>query len=315
MKTLVTIGVCVRNGEKLLSNAIESILTQNFPPEQLQVIFVDDGSQDSTPEIIERYLPFFGGRAEFFRTVWKGLGHARNLIVQEAEGKYVLFVDADERLTSGYVKAQVEVLEKDNQVGITAGVFRTVPENLVLNLEVAPYIVNQKSHGQPKSFIWKTTKLIGTGGTTFRTEALKKVNGFDESIKGAGEDVDLVLRIKNAGWRIQPNSAELYELHGGLSNFSELWSKYFWYGYGCQKSFRQIRGAFSLPRMSPLAGFVAGLFYSSLAYRFLHKKQFFLLPFHFGLKQIAWTCGFVTGQLRNNFRGDSDKNRRFLPNT
>jgi glycosyltransferase involved in cell wall biosynthesis len=315
METLVTIGICVCNGGKLLPNAIESILTQDFPPEQLEVIFVDDGSQDSTPEIIQRYLPFFGGRAKFLSSAWKGLGHARNLIVKEAGGKYVLFVDADERLTSGYVKAQVEVLEKDSQVGVTAGVFKTVPDNLILNLEVAPYIVNQRSFEQPKSFIWKTDKLIGTGGTAFRTEALKQVKGFDEYITGAGEDTDLILRIKKAGWRIQPNLAEFYELHGGLSNLFELWRKYFWYGYSCQKSFRRIKDAFSLPRMSPLAGFVAGLFYSFPAYRFLHEKHVFLLPWHFGLKQTAWTCGFIKGQLSNNFRGDSDKNRRFLPNT
>lgn len=298
MEPLVTIGICVRNGERFLPGAIESILLQDFPLKQLQVIFVDDGSQDGTPEIIRRYLHFFGDRGKFFTTDWKGLGHARNLIVQEAYGKYVLFLDADERLTSGYVKSQVDVLEKDSQIGITAGTFKTVSDNLILTLEVAPYIVNQRSYGQPKSFIWKTDKLIGTGGTTFRTEALKKVNGFDERITGAGEDVDLVLRIKKAGWRIQPNTAEFYELHGGLSNFSELWRKYFWYGYGCQKSFQQIRGAFSLPRMSPLAGLVAGLFYSFPAYRFLHQKRFFLLPLHFGLKHTAWTFGFIKGQVQ-----------------
>lgn len=300
MTTLVTIGICVRNGEKMLSNAINSIITQNFPPEQLQIIFVDDGSEDKTPEIIKRYLPLFGDRAKFFRTSWKGLGHARNLIVQQADGKFILFVDADEILTKSYVKAQVEVMEKNPKVGITSGVFKTVPGNFILNLEVAPYIVNQKNYGKPKNFIWKNDKLIGTGGTTFRAKAIKQVNGFNESIKGAGEDTDLVLRIKKAGWLLQPNMAELYELHGGLSKPKDLWKKYFWYGYGCQKSFQQTRGAFSLPRMSPIAGFVTGMFYSFSAYKFLHQKQVFLMPLHFGFKHAAWTFGFMKGQLQGS---------------
>jgi glycosyltransferase involved in cell wall biosynthesis len=300
MKPLVTVGICVRDGENILCGAVDSIINQDFPPDQLQIVFVDDGSKDKTPEIIEGYLPFFGGRAKFFKTSWKGLGHARNLITNEAEGEYLLFVDADEVLTSGYVKAQVAVLEKNPQIGITSGIFKMVPGNMMLNLELAPYIVNQRNYGKAKNLIWATDKLIGTGGTTFRVKALKQANGFNENIKGAGEDTDLVLRIKKAGWLIQPNMAELYELHGGLSKPKDLWKKYFWYGYGCQKTFLRTREAFLLPRMSPVAGFVTGVFYSFPAYRILRQKQVFLMPFHFGFKLIAWTFGFMKGQLKSS---------------
>jgi glycosyltransferase involved in cell wall biosynthesis len=300
MKPVVTVGICVRNGERMLRNAVDSILSQDFPREKLQVIFVDDGSEDSTPKIISHYVSMLGNQAKFFRTPWQGLGHARNLIVDNADGEFLLFVDADEVLTNGYIQEQVDFLEKHPEVGITSGIFKTVPGNLILNLEVAPFIVNQRNYGQPKSFIWKTDKLIGTGGSTFRVKALKQVKGFDERIKGAGEDIDLVLRIKKAGWVIRPNSAELYELHGGLSKPKDLWKKYFWYGYGCQRTIRQTREAFSIPRMSPIAGLVAGVFYSFPAYRFLHQKQVFLLPFHFGLKLTAWTFGFMKGQIQNS---------------
>ena len=297
MEPLVTVGICVRNGEKMLGDAVNSVINQDFPNDLLQIVFVDDGSKDKTPEIIREYLSFFGDRAKFFQTSWKGLGHARNLIANQADGKYLLFVDADEILTSGYIKAQVEMMEKNPQVGITSGIFKTVPRNLILNLEVAPFIVNQRNYNKPKNFIWKTDKLIGTGGTTFRVKALKQVHGFDESFKGAGEDTDLVLRIKKAGWLIQPNMAELYELHGGLSKPKDLWKKYFWYGYSCHKTFQRNREAFSLPRMSPIAGLAAGVFYSFPAYKFLHQKQVFLLPIHFGLKLTAWTFGFMKGQI------------------
>ncbi len=133
MSFLVTVGICVRNGEKMLPNAVDSIINQDFPAQQLQIIFVDDGSTDKTPQIIQRYMHLFGDRAKSFQTTWKGLGHARNLIVKEADGEFILFVDADEILTSGYVKAQVEVLKNNPQVGITAGIFKTVPGNLILN--------------------------------------------------------------------------------------------------------------------------------------------------------------------------------------
>jgi glycosyltransferase involved in cell wall biosynthesis len=299
MPPLVTVGICVRNGEAMLPNAVESILSQDYPQDQIQLIFVDDGSQDQTPKIINQYAAQLGDRVKAFKSAGKGLGNARNQIVEAADGEYLLFVDADETLTQGYLRTQVEVLDENPQVGITAGVFKTVPGNFILNLEVAPYIVNQKSYGKPKSLSWKTDKLIGTGGTAFRTAAVRQVHGFDESIKGAGEDINLVMRLKNAGWLLQPNDAELYELHGGLSKPRDLLRKYFWYGYGCQKSFQQTRGAFSLPRMSPMAGLVTGILYSFPAYRFLRQKQMFLLPLHYGLKHAAWTLGFIKGQIKN----------------
>ena len=283
----------------MLSNAVESILNQDYPQDKIQLIFIDDGSQDHTPQIIQRYTTQLGSRAKSFKSAGKGLGSARNQIVEAADGEYLLFVDADEVLTQGYLRTQVEVLEGNPQVGVTAGVFKTVPGNFILNLEVAPYIVNQKSYGKPKSFTWKTDKLVGTGGTAFRTIAVRQVHGFDERIRGAGEDINLVMRIKNAGWLIQPNAAELYELHGGLSKPRDLLKKYFWYGYGCQRSFQQTRLAFSLSRMSPMAGLVTGVLYSFPAYRFLRQKQMFLLPLHYGLKHTAWTLGFMKGQLKN----------------
>jgi hypothetical protein len=46
-----------------------------------------------------------------------------------------------------------------------------------------------------------------------------------------------------------------------------------------------------------MAGLVTGVLYSAPAYRYLHQKQVFLLPLHYGLKHMAWTLGFMKGQL------------------
>jgi glycosyltransferase involved in cell wall biosynthesis len=294
---LVTVGICVRNGEAMLPNAVKSILAQTYPQNQIQFIFIDDGSQDRTPQLIQEYVSVLGDRTKAYKSKWLGLGRARNKIVKEADGELILFVDADEILTPTYLQTQVDVMQKNPQVGITAGVFKTVPGNLLLNLEVAPYIVNQKNFGKSHLFLLKNDKLVGTGGTTFRTVAVRQVNGFDESIKGAGEDLDLVMRIKKAGWLIEANSAEFYELHSGLSKPKDLWRKYFWYGFGCQRSYNQMRGAFSLPRMTPIAGAAIGTVYSHAAYRFLHQKQMFLLPLQYGFKHTAWLLGFMKAQM------------------
>lgn len=67
MEPIVTVGICVRNGENMLKNAVDSVITQDFPSDQLQIIFVDDGSNDRTPQIISEYLSFLAIVQNFSR--------------------------------------------------------------------------------------------------------------------------------------------------------------------------------------------------------------------------------------------------------
>jgi glycosyltransferase involved in cell wall biosynthesis len=299
MNPVVTIGMCLHNCQNTLLNAIKSISEQDFPHEKMQIIFVDDGSTDCTLRIVEAYVSKTNIPTKIFKTEWQGLGKARNLILDNAGGEYITWVDADEILTKSYIRKQVEFMEKNPNVGITAGVFDLVPGNLVLNLELMPHIVNHVMFDRPRSFIWKTKKVFGTGGTTFRAKALRQVNGFDNRFKGTGEDQNVAIRIRNLGWLIQVNDAVFYELHNGMSTFMDLWKKYYWYGYGDQTLYVENRDAFSLPRMSPPAGFITGVVLSSDAYRLRPQKSMLLLPFHYCFKTIAWMLGFIDSQIRS----------------
>ncbi|MCW4016278.1 MAG: glycosyltransferase [Candidatus Bathyarchaeota archaeon] len=300
MKPVVTVGMCLRNCENTLPKAINSIINQDFSHEKMQVIFVDDGSEDHTPQIVANYVTKMDIQTKVFKTKWQGLGSARNLILNNADGDYITWVDSDEILTTSYIRKQVEFLEQNPDVAITAGVFGLVSKNLVLNLELVPHIVNHANFGKPRSFIWKTEKLPGTGGTTFRVVALNHVGGFDERFTGAGEDVNVVFKIKYAGWKIRLNDAIFYELHNGMSSFSDLWKKYYWYGQGCQTLQAETKEALSVSRMSPPAGFITGFLYSLTGYRLVNKKNVFLLPIHYCFKMTAWMFGFISSQLRNN---------------
>jgi glycosyltransferase involved in cell wall biosynthesis len=297
MKPTVTIGMCLRNCQNLLGDAIESIIDQDFQHSLIEIIFVDDGSEDHTVEIIKMYISKMDIKSKLFQTKWGGLGSARNLIVNNAEGDYIIWVDCDEILSKDYVRRQVDFMNQNPDVGITSGVVRTIPGNLVLNLELIPGIVDHMQYGKPRTFIWKTVKLPGTGGATYRTKAVRSINGFDEKLKGVGEDQDAARRIKDSGWQICLNNSNFIEKHGGMSTPKDLMKKYFWYGRGNQQLYRKNKRLFSLLRMSPPAGFLTGFFYSLIAYRLLHEKKVFLLPIHFELKMAAWTLGFIKGQI------------------
>ena len=300
MKPVVSIGMCLRNCENTLRGAIDSVIKQDFPHEHMEIIFVDDGSEDNTLRIISNYVSRMDIDAKVFQGKWKGLGTARNLVVSNANGDYIIWVDGDEILPEDYVRKQVAFMEQNPSVGITAGIVGILSGNIVLNLELIPIIMDHIRNGKPRSFVWKTEKLPGTGGATFRVKALKEVNGFDDHLKGVGEDQDVARRIRDAGWLIRLNDAVFYERHGGMSTLKDLWNKYFWYGCGNQSLYRKNRKLFSLPRMSPPAGFITGFFYSLIAYKLLHRKIVFLLPFHFALKMTAWSMGFIRSQIMHS---------------
>ena len=286
MKPRITIGVCVRNCEDYVKEAIDSIVDQDFPHERMELIFVDDGSTDNTLSIIKDSVLKMDMQVKVFHHEWKGLGAARNVVVDNAEGEYIVWVDGDMILPKNHVRKQVEFMEQNPKVGIAKAKYGMSPrENIVVVLENIPFIVYDSKDGSLNS------KLPGTGGSIYRVDAIKQVGGFDSRLKGVGEDQDAAFRVKVTGWLIERSSAVFYERR--VQTWIDLWHKYFWYGYGDHDLYRKNRDIFSLYKMVPIAGFVAGALYTLDAYRLTRRKSVFLLPFHFAFKMTAWCFGFA----------------------
>jgi glycosyltransferase involved in cell wall biosynthesis len=285
IKPIVTVGVCVKNGAATLREAIESIISQTYPHELMEVIFVDDGSEDETPLIIDEYASKMDMNVKIFRHEWKGLGFSRNVVVKNASGKYIVWVDGDMILPKDFVRKHVEFMEKNPEVGIGKAKYGFLDENsLVAFLENLPFMVHDSKD------IPLDLKLPGTGGAIFRVEAIHKIGGFDEHLDGVGEDQDIAYRIKADGWQIRRTNVYFYERR--VKSWRDLWRKYFWYGYGNYRLYRKNRRIISPTRMNPVAGFLAGCLYIPESYRLMRKKTVFLLPLHFTFKMVAWFIGF-----------------------
>lgn len=291
MSSDVTIGICVRNGEASIGNAIESVVLQSYPHKLLEVIFVDDGSIDRTLSIIYKYVRKMDIRCKVFSGEQIGLGHARNLVIENAEGEYVIWVDSDNILTENYIQKQVEFMNENRNVGIAVGMFWIQPgANPILTLELAPLIAKYFARK-----LWEAddvTKLPGAAGTMCRVDLIKKIGGFDKTISGAGEDQDIAKKINEAGWLICRTEATLFETRGGMSTFKDLWNKYFWYGFSAfPLHYRRIY-AISIFLVNPFAGFVSGLRVAATTYPLLHRRILFLSPVHFAFKMFAYLRGF-----------------------
>src|SRR5262249_24552816 len=92
MKPLVSIGIPSFNSAQWLGQAIESALAQTWP--EKEVIVVDDGSRDESPEIARQ----FGTKVHLIVTENRGGNQARNEALRAARGEWMQFLDADDYL-------------------------------------------------------------------------------------------------------------------------------------------------------------------------------------------------------------------------
>ena len=91
--TKVSIIIPVYNAEKYLGKCLESLLSQTL--QEMEIICVDDGSSDGSPEILKRFQER-DGRVRILTQENQYAGAARNNGMKEAQGEYLLFLDADD---------------------------------------------------------------------------------------------------------------------------------------------------------------------------------------------------------------------------
>ncbi|WP_394903137.1 glycosyltransferase [Clostridium butyricum] len=120
---MVSVIIVVYNGEKFIGQAIESVLNQTY--KDIELVVVDDGSTDSTRDIIESYKD-----VKYIYEENSGQATARNLGIENSKGKYIAFLDADDLYMSKKIEKQVSVLEKNPQIDVIYNDLRVVDENL-----------------------------------------------------------------------------------------------------------------------------------------------------------------------------------------
>ena len=285
----MTIGVCVKNGETYIKEAIKSVADQDFPHKNMEIILVDDGSTDSTLSIVRETVAEMNIKTRIFHHEWKGLGYSRNIVVRNADGKYIIWVDYDNLLFKDHVRRQVRFMEDNPKVGMATGRFRSRSENnLVSTLESIEWEVN---YFQMENKIVDSTVghfCGGGGGSIYRVEAIRQVGGYDDKITGAGEDYDAERRITKAGWLLYAGTeAEFY--HRCKKTWKALWRENFWYGYGghylSHRKIKRVVPNFAITRLS---------FYLFIGYKITHRTVAFLFPIQQIFKKTAWLFGFAS---------------------
>ena len=109
---LVTALIDTYNHERYIDQALVSVLEQGLSSAELEIVVVDDGSTDKTPEIIRKFAP----RVKHVRKVNGGQASAFNAGFAEAHGEIIATLDGDDWWAKGKVNAVVSAFEADSKV-------------------------------------------------------------------------------------------------------------------------------------------------------------------------------------------------------
>lgn len=180
---LVSVIVPVYNGRSTISECLESLLTQDYPREKLEIIVADNGSTDDTAEIA-RALRARVVRADRVRSSYA----ARNDGARESAGELLAFCDADEVATPGWLRRLVA--EVKDGYGGAAGPFITKDTGFAG--AVAEYAAGDAN-------FWPSDtptdiRLAATGNVVYRRDVFEKLGGFREDTR-TGADFDFSLRV------------------------------------------------------------------------------------------------------------------------
>lgn len=187
---LVSVIMCVLNGEEFLPTALDSVEAQTYP--NIEILFVDDGSSDGTAALARAA----GERMHYVYQENAGVPSARNVGLEMASGAYITFLDADDWWSPTKTEIQVNLLQdgdRDIVLGHTrrtwsapAGTAETDPE---LALSLCAALIDRP--------------------------VFDRIGPFDESLRFC-DDWDWFMRARERGLRVEPHPETVlyYRRHG-----------------------------------------------------------------------------------------------------
>ncbi|AFY58652.1 glycosyl transferase [Rivularia sp. PCC 7116] len=182
---LISVIVPVYNGETTIKETIESVLNQTFV--NLELIVIDDGSQDSTLNVIANIQD---SRLKVFSYKNAGVAISRNRGIKKAGGQFISFLDADDLWTLDKLESQLKALQSTPQAAVAYSWVDYINAEGEFLHNGNHITINGDAY---KQMLVENVLENGSNPLIIR-EALIQVGGFNQSLTPA-EDWDMWLRL------------------------------------------------------------------------------------------------------------------------
>ena len=212
-----TIGILTWNSRVLLQQCLDS-LESGLDGVSSEVWVVDNASDDGTVELLQAEYP----NVRLIKNpLNRGVAPARNQIIKQAEGRYIVFLDVDTCVLPGSLKTLVEVMDQHSEVAIGGpkllygdGTLQLscrpfpLPMNIVIegtflrdyfpdSRFVKEYTMEEWDHSELREVDWMYGACL-----IIRRKVLDKLGLFDEGFFYLYEDIDLCFRAKRMGMKV-----------------------------------------------------------------------------------------------------------------
>ena len=185
-----SVVVATYNGGRTLQNCLESLQRLNYP--DYEVILVDDGSTDRTPEIAKAFPS-----VRYIRQTNQGLSAARNAGIRAAQGEIVAFTDDDCRADEDWLYYVIGDLVRGDFVGMGGHNFLPPEDSCV----AAAVVVSPGGPAHVMLTDQEAEHIPGCNMAFFKW-ALEDVGMFNPIYRKAGDDVDICWRLQQRNLKI-----------------------------------------------------------------------------------------------------------------
>jgi glycosyltransferase involved in cell wall biosynthesis len=202
-----TVVIDTYNYGRFIEEAIDSVLSQDFPPEELEIIVVDDGSTDDTAGRIKKY----GSRIQYLQKTNGGQASAFNVGFAQARGEFIVLLDADDYFLPGKLRRIVAAFESHPEVGM---IYHRLPE-----MHAGGVMTPAQGFEQLSGFLPSSDRKLSsysahqTSCLSFRRSALQDVLPMPESMRiQADVYLELVVVLSKPILAI-PEELAVYRIH------------------------------------------------------------------------------------------------------
>jgi glycosyltransferase involved in cell wall biosynthesis len=322
----VSIIIPCRNEEKYIGRCLDSIILQDFPKENFEILIIDGTSEDKTREIVERYkIQNTRYKIQILNNPRKYTSFGLNIGLREARGKIIIRMDAHADYQKDYVSKCVKYLKEQNADNV-GGIMKTLPADKTIQ---ARAIADCLSHffGAASSFRLGSKKVREVDtvfGGCYKKEVFEKIGEFNEKLTRS-QDLEFNLRLKAAGGKIilVPDIVSFYYPSAHLGDFlRHNFSDGIWVTYPLKFGIRIFKLRHLLPLIFTtivLLSLILGFFSIWFRYLFVlisggylildllfsiqvslksRLKKFFLMPTAFFIRHFGYGLGSLWGLIK-----------------
>jgi cellulose synthase/poly-beta-1,6-N-acetylglucosamine synthase-like glycosyltransferase len=197
----VTFLIPAYNEEEFVAECIQSVLDMDYPDSKLEIIAINDGSQDGTLQEMKK----FADRIQIIDKENSGKANSINQALEKVDTELVACMDADSFAEPQMLKSMVGYFEEEDVKGVTPAMKVRNPTTWAQKVMWAEYIYNVFLR---KLFsIFDSQWVMPGPGSVYDTEYLKELGGWDEET--LTEDMEIAFRMFKHGAKIK-NSTNAY---------------------------------------------------------------------------------------------------------